>query len=1186
MTLSRGNGSMRASLRLILLSSLTAAHLISGAHGQDAIIVDDRPRLVPNFFGPADELRGLAFSPDSRQLFAAGFGKVVNTWALRVPREGLPVATYTGDLRWSISRNDRGRINFNSLAVAPTGNLLAMGGSNALGPEGNIALYDTSTRQLLRTLAGHQRPIVSLNFSPSSQRLISVDATGSVRIWSQATDWTSFEVRPGDLQDVPHQPAVFLDEATIATSEVIDKTQIGKSESRWQIVLRDVTSATATIVQRLKADHRNAIRAIVRGDEGIWASADEDGRIYVGRGRAEPRLLRFQKRSPWSLAFGPGKVLAVTNSSLYQRKSIGSSTLELWDTTSAESKSPLFQFELGKALDSYAISISPDKTLLATHDGDASEVLVFRIADAEGKLLRDPLSKPLRLSGRGQRIQRVAFRAKPVEDYQIGISFGRQKDIRKLFRLTPAADQEMPGFSDATDVTAKEWIGEDTFAESWKVRSWLNDSSLAGDRSRFILSNRDGTSETITLTNEQGYFGCHSFIPDAAGKPYAVAIGTRLMNGIFVYALPKAGQSAKLLRYYRDHSGHVTSLSCSADGRYLLSGAEDQTVKIWSLSGLSNRSALARIWGCNFAVRANQLVVAEPVDKAGIAYARGLRSGDVVKSISSFRSGRELRTEAASDLLKLINETPVYHQQTWVLERNGQIVPNSADAEGLGRRPIVAGWEPLLTVCADRFGEWVAFTPDGYFESSVADGGDLFGWQINRRTKKEAWEEVTPRFLKGANLQKDMEKPNVIRQLLRHGNLFDALQAANEPSPADIQEYVASVIGNTPQIQVIQPQAGDVLPADGSTKVVAQVVYPSGRGPEDYSVRATATFRYLGEPTRTLQAAGRSETFTWDAPSHGNSEWLRVTIHENGTGTSRLFSEDSVFVARQESESSKPQAPFALHILGISSEKYAGAYLEELDYAHDDVDEVLQSLTSRQSDFYSIATVIHLKDEEATKENLQLAVARLRESIRSNNESPQMLLVYVAGHGRIINGLYHYFPISVVSGSDQDRLNEGAISWDVLNELTDTGAQTLFMLDTCEAGTVAAQCRPLAQRGGIVLTAASGTSLSLEDPRYKHGVFSWSLLQGLEGQAELIAEGSKSSGSSRAVARDGFRADQVGLKPDKIVTLNELFQFVVDDVPRLTRSSAMGTQTPCYTPKPDLYPDLFATELVRIKSTR
>jgi WD40 repeat protein len=45
-------------------------------------------------------------------------------------------------------------------------------------------------------------------------------------------------------------------------------------------------------------------------------------------------------------------------------------------------------------------------------------------------------------------------------------------------------------------------------------------------------------------------------------------------------------QKRTLLQTYIGHSGHVTALRFSADGKYLASGAEDTSVLLWDLSGL------------------------------------------------------------------------------------------------------------------------------------------------------------------------------------------------------------------------------------------------------------------------------------------------------------------------------------------------------------------------------------------------------------------------------------------------------------------------------------------------------------------------------------------------------------------------------------------------------------------------
>ncbi len=77
---------------------------------------------------------------------------------------------------------------------------------------------------------------------------------------------------------------------------------------------------------------------------------------------------------------------------------------------------------------------------------------------------------------------------------------------------------------------------------------------------------------------------------------------------------------------------------------------------------------------------------------------------------------------------------------------------------------VVPAWEPLVTLYVDARGEWAAFTPEGYFNSSAAEGADLFGWQIN------VGPAITPEFRIALDLSKEFEREDLLRELLSAGS--------------------------------------------------------------------------------------------------------------------------------------------------------------------------------------------------------------------------------------------------------------------------------------------------------------------------------------------------------------------------------------------------------------------------------
>ena len=107
----------------------------------------------------------LAFSPDNT-VFAAGTGNgEIKLWDMTTRK-------YIGDL-------SLGQYEVSSLAFSPDGTLLAStsGGSQ-------IKLWDVKTRMNITTLSGHMKPIPSVAFSPDGTLLASAGDDGLVMLWN------------------------------------------------------------------------------------------------------------------------------------------------------------------------------------------------------------------------------------------------------------------------------------------------------------------------------------------------------------------------------------------------------------------------------------------------------------------------------------------------------------------------------------------------------------------------------------------------------------------------------------------------------------------------------------------------------------------------------------------------------------------------------------------------------------------------------------------------------------------------------------------------------------------------------------------------------------------------------------------------------------------------------------------
>ena len=120
---------------------------------------------------------------------------------------------------------------------------------------------------------------------------------------------------------------------------------------------------------------------------------------------------------------------------------------------------------------------------------------------------------------------------------------------------------------------------------------------------------------------------------------------------------------------------------------------------------------------------------------------------------------------------------------------------------------------PLLSVFHSTDGEWVTWTPFGYYNASP--GGDrLIGWQVNKGPGQQA------DFYDARTFRSAYYRPDIMSRLLATGSVKKAAEAADE--------------ARKPAPRILPPEISAVTPADGETndricRVRAQIRDPRGR---------------------------------------------------------------------------------------------------------------------------------------------------------------------------------------------------------------------------------------------------------------------------------------------------------------------------------------------------------------------
>ena len=1119
--------------RRVLLSAAGLASLfvlLTTTSAQD-------PRLVLNIDGPNSRVRGLAFSTDSHRLYCGGFSKVVNVWDIgwNLPpgAEGELLATPVGTLRWEIARALRGHIN--ALDLAPIGSRLAIGGTGARDPSGTIVVFDTDRNEVEAALpptfdrnqpSGHVTSVIGLDFSPSGNLLVSVSLDGEIWLWTapddRQADWAGKRIRPAGGVRFDRQPVLFLSEQRFVAAERVHPAD----DTRWRLALYSIDGERLRGLPQVFEHRLNALA--INSTRTSLVATDSDGRsVLISTDRFETTrvLSEAGELEPSAVDFGPEGLVAVTRN----ERPKGAALLELWDAATGEK---LDSIPLSRTENSYSCVFSPDGRLLAAGDDESLEVHVFQLRSANGQLRERPLNdqSPTRLRGRGQIVRSVHFERSPDPDQslRIGMALGADERINTFF--TPQESRlERVGAEDV----AFDAVGPDTFAGGWKVgRSWQD--FLRTQQVELISPTGRSSAITLDITEQGAYQGVHCFIPNAEGLPRAVAIGTDTQAGIFVYRLSDQGGNLRLVRYYRDHTGDITSISVTPDGRYLLSAAKDQTVKVWSLAGLEGSPQFARscLWGAEFALRGGELTV-ENVLPAGIAYRRNLRNGDQIESlwVSSAHGPRQV-VDANEMLAALESHAAV----------SSVFIQAVREEQPLPPRVVVPGWEPLLTIFIDDRDEWATFTPEGYYDASVAEGQRLFGWQVNRGSSE------TPRFDPGGNLQKEFERPDVIRDALRLGSVAAALSRLKAPMARDVGQTLARV----PIVKIVAPLQSEQFEAGGEIRLVARVDFPDAEAVPRFNVTAFHAGRALGPP-QSVEQDGLQRTYEWRTTCDELLNELTVTARESGLAVRKaLHQGDAVHVRGRRPD----QLPAArVHILAIGLEDYnSGTGLPALQFAIDDVEDVVPRFSGRRYQekqlFLPSRQVTLLTDHEVTLPAIEQAVGGIeRELAESSHARRDLVICYMCGHGSELDGEFYLHPTSLRS-TKPDVIRQESIPWtQICQRLNALPCHVVWMIDACHSGAAVDAAKAIVREANLpnrfVLAASTTNQVSYEDSTYKvdesdvgHGAFTMAVLRGLDGLADGAGNG------------------------DEIISTAELAEFVRREV----RSSTVRRQTPCYVP--------------------
>lgn len=503
----------------------------------------------------------------------------------------------------------------------------------------------------------------------------------------------------------------------------------GKNVSTWEVASERSRSGTTSAVKQIG----------VREGNNDWQTTDLDLRVSPAwefdvdrdaKGRLRVHALAGMRMS----AHGNGVVVAVKDGlSLDPLSPDFSKVRSFLDVSRVDDDQPLLPRlqETPNASAVTALAVSPDGKFIAAAgeqrratsgfgEQPVQEIRLWRVSDgALVAVTPDRQVSPSSLSP----IRNVGLgRSQSKSTVPDVIQFSWSGDSEQSLSLSDSLNRQVIS-SHARKVGQS--ISEGA-SPNWKARF---------ERDRFWMTKSSAPGQEVGPFPVLEWFGseileAHHF--RRLNREY-LAIGYG--DGILVWDLArlksltsesKRQQEQALVRCFYRHTGRLSCLNTSDDGEYLISGATDGSICLWSLRGIEQPHDGIRELGLKLqrdgkSLRVDQVARGLPADFAG------LQRNDELLKLRVPRPG-----QSGSDWIDQVDQ----------MESALRTLPPGLGAviQVRDRAGVVAVellHEPLWTMYPMLDGQWVVLTPTQIFGASSDEAMRRFGWHLNLGSQRD-----------------------------------------------------------------------------------------------------------------------------------------------------------------------------------------------------------------------------------------------------------------------------------------------------------------------------------------------------------------------------------------------------------------------------------------------------------------
>lgn len=401
--------------------------------------------------------------------------------------------------------------------------------------------------------------------------------------------------------------------------------------------------------------------------------------------------------------------------------------------------------------------------------------------------------------------------------------------------------------------------------------------------------------------------------------------------------------------------------------------------------------------------------------------------------------------------------------------------------------------------------DWIAWTPEGYYQSSVY-GDNFVGWHLNRGKDKAA------DFFRAVQFERLLYRPDVVTSTFNAISPNKNFRLTAPPANTDfriaqLREFTPARVGlHLERLQTTDDKARASLRLE---------VEKGGLPMNDYTVFVNGI---PVTPYRDRQLSGKEQAGfvrQLDLDLYGDDNFIRVeTGHGNALGLAEVW----VGLPRTIPP---PRRAGNLYLLSVGVNTFTG--LPEsmhLEFAAQDASAISQALTERARPLFKQVHVQLLNDFSGEKPE-RAAIVKALDFVGQAGPN-DTILIFLASHGvSDPAGNYFFVPRDSLA-SELKQLGKAEppkslIGWQVFfDALRNASGKRILVVDTCHSQAIEGrfESHSLLKRSAAslfpILVSARSDEEAQEYQPAKQGLFTYSLLQSLNPTADANRDGALS----------------------------------------------------------------------------